>query len=163
MRTAFAARPSRDFVPAADLLFAPPKSRQKALPCKTAPSGFPAMPESQGRAELTSLLSVQTGVASQFLKRAARAPWDSGIAGGLEGEAAEQPTQQPAAKPEIRSQRGISLSPLSTAGKRKARSPRAQRASVCARHDSQSGGASPLETRLQGSKRTARRRPRGWG
>ena len=32
------ARPSRDFVPAADLLFAPPKSRQKAPPCSGAPA-----------------------------------------------------------------------------------------------------------------------------
>jgi hypothetical protein len=36
------------FAPAADLLFAPPKSRQKALPCKTAPAGCPAMLEAQG-------------------------------------------------------------------------------------------------------------------
>ena len=43
-----AARPSRGFVPAADLLFAPPKSRQKALPCKTAPAGSPAMLERRG-------------------------------------------------------------------------------------------------------------------
>ena len=34
----FVAKPSRGFVPAADLLFAPPRSRQKALPCETANS-----------------------------------------------------------------------------------------------------------------------------
>ena len=44
----FVAKPSRGFVPAADLLFAPPKSRQKALPCKTGPAGCPAMLEAQG-------------------------------------------------------------------------------------------------------------------
>ncbi len=40
--------PSRDFVPAADSLFAPPKSKQKALPCETGPAGCPAMLEAQG-------------------------------------------------------------------------------------------------------------------
>jgi hypothetical protein len=42
------ARPSGDFAPAGDLLFAPPKSRQKALPCKTVPAGSPAMLETRG-------------------------------------------------------------------------------------------------------------------
>ena len=90
--SALVPRPSRDFAPAGDLLFAPPKSRQKALPCKTGPAGSPAMLEAQGRAELTSLRSVQTSVASQILKRAARAPWASALLGGLEGEA---PNSQP--------------------------------------------------------------------
>ncbi len=40
--------PSRGFVPAADSLFAPPKSKQKALPCETAPAGCPAMLEARG-------------------------------------------------------------------------------------------------------------------
>jgi hypothetical protein len=121
-------RPSRDFAPAGDLLFAPPKSRQKALPCKTGPAGSPAMLEAQGRAELTSLRSVQTSVASQILKRAARAPWASALLGGLEGEAPEQP-QQPTAKPEGRSRRGIPLPPSEPAEERKALRPRAQHAS----------------------------------
>jgi len=126
--SAFAARPSRDFVPAADLLFAPPKSRQKALPCKTGPAGSPAMLEAQGRAELTSLRSVQTSVASQFLKRAARAPWASALLGGFEGEAPKQP-QQPTAKPESRLAPAVHHSPFEPAEERKALRPRAQRAS----------------------------------
>ncbi len=90
----FVARPSGDFAPAGDLLFAPPKSRQKALPCDTAPAGCPAchaacmrhgvrqashstqvlcsvLPhciEAQGRAELASLRSAQTGGAKSVLE-----------------------------------------------------------------------------------------------
>jgi hypothetical protein len=124
----FQARPSRDFVPAADLLFAPPKSRQKALPCKTAPAGCPAMLEAQGRAELAPLRSAQTSVASQFLKRAARAPWASALLGGLKGEApnsrtANSQTREP-------SLTGLFLHPpFSVAEERSGLQPRAQRAS----------------------------------
>jgi len=64
----FVARPSRGFVPAADSLFAPPKSKQKALPCETAPAGCPAMLEAQGRAELASLRSAQTSGAKSGLE-----------------------------------------------------------------------------------------------
>ena len=51
--SALVPRPSRDFAPAGELLFAPPKSRQKPIPGKTGPAGSPAMLEAQGRAELT--------------------------------------------------------------------------------------------------------------
>ena len=124
----FVARPSRDFVPAADLLFAPPKSRQKALPCKTGPAGSPAMLETQGRAELTSLRSVQTSVASQFLKCASRTPWASALLGGLEGEAPNSRT----ANSQARKPGGgcISISPSEPAEKRRALSPRAKLAST---------------------------------
>ena len=129
MKAAWRHRPCRDFAPAGDLLFAPPKSRQKALPCKTAPAGFPALLESQGRAELASLRSAQTSVASQFLKRAAHAPWDSSITGGFKGEAPNSPPQQPTAKPASRLSPAVRYAPFSTAEKRKPRSPRAKLAS----------------------------------
>ena len=51
------------------------------------------MLEARGRAELTSLRSVQTGVASQFLKRAAHAPRAPALLGGSKGEARN--SQQP--------------------------------------------------------------------
>ena len=123
-----APRPSRDFGPAADLLFAPPKSRQKALPCKTGPAGSPVMLEPQGRAELTSLRSVQTSVASQFLKRAAHAPWTPALLGGLEGEAPKQPnSQQPG--PQAGWRRLFIHPPSEPAEERRALRPRAQHAS----------------------------------
>ncbi|MDR7331136.1 hypothetical protein ABIC83_000737 [Roseateles asaccharophilus] len=62
--------PSRDFVPAADLLFAPPKSRQKALPCKTARprAGSLRCANSRGRAELAPLRSARTVIAESVLE-----------------------------------------------------------------------------------------------
>jgi len=125
----FVARPSRDFGPAADLLFAPPKSRQKALPRKTGPAGSPAMLETRGRAELTSLRSVQTSVASQFLTCAARTPRASALLGGLEGEAPNCPTQQPTAKPEILPVPAVLHPPSEPAEERKALRSCAQRTS----------------------------------
>ena len=81
--------PCRDFVPAADPLSVPPESGQRAAPVPPPTryaGGFPAMLEARGRAELTALRSVQTGVASQFLKRAAHAPRASALLGGFKGE-----------------------------------------------------------------------------
>ena len=63
--------------------------------------GFPAMLETRGRAELTALRSVQTSVASQFLKRAAHAPCRAALLGGSKGEARN--SQQPNVKAKSRS------------------------------------------------------------
>jgi len=120
----FMARPSRDFVPAADLLFAPPKSRQKALPCETAP----AMLEAQGRAELAPLRSAQTGVAKSVLEACfARALGFCASRRFRRGgpETAEQPTARPAS----RVMDVFLYAPFSPAEERKTRSPRAQLAS----------------------------------
>ncbi len=123
-------RPSRDFVPAADLLFAPPKSRQKALPCKTARrSRVSCDARSPGpRPTHFATLRSNKGARSQSSKLAALAPRASALLGGLEGEAPET-TEQPTAKPEGRSQRGISISPSEPAEKRRALRPRAKLAS----------------------------------
>ena len=122
-------RPSRDFVPAADLLFAPPKSRQKALPCKTAPAGCPAMLEAQGRAELAPLRSAQTSGAKSVLEaRCARALGFCASRRFRRG--GPQTAQQPTAKPASRSQRGISLPPFEPAEERKALRPCAKRTST---------------------------------
>ena len=128
-RLLFGMWPCREFAPAGDLLFAPPKSRQKALPCKTAPVGSPAMLEAQGRTQLTSLRCVQTkGLRSQLLMRAARAPRASALLGGLEGEAPET-AQQPTAKPEDRLAPAVHHSPFEPAEERRTLRPCAQRTS----------------------------------
>src|SRR3954471_13238996 len=93
-------RPSRDFAPAGDLLFAPPKSRQKALPCKTAPVGVPSNARSPGpRPTRFATLRSNKGARSQMSKRAAHAPRASALLGGLEGEVPEYPTAKPENRP----------------------------------------------------------------
>jgi len=153
----FLARPSRGFVPAADLLFALPKRRQKALPCETAPVGVPRDAQSPGpHPTHFATLRSNKGVRSQLLMLAALAPRASALLGGLEGEVPEQP-QQPTAKPESRSRRDIPLTPFSTAEERKVLRPRAQHASRTdsARLSERSvakrvpGGASRLEYRRE--------------
>ncbi len=148
------ARPSRDFVPAADLLFAPPKSRQKALPCETAPCGVPCDARNPGpHPTHFATLRSNKGVRSQMLKLAALAPRASALLGGLEGEVREQPAansqaQQPAGG-------CISYAPFSPAEERKDLRPCAKRTSRTdsARLSEQSvaarvpGGASRLEYR----------------
>ncbi len=116
----FVARPSRGFVPAADLLFAPPKSRQKALPCETARrSRVPCDSRNPGpHPTHFATLRSNKGVRSQSLRLAALAPRVSALLGGLEGEAPGT-AQQPTAKPSSRSPRGIPLTPFSTAEQRK--------------------------------------------
>ncbi len=125
----FLARPSRGFVPAADLLFAPPKSRQKALPCETARhSRVPCDARNPGpHPTHFATLRSNKGVRSQSLKLAALAPRASALLGGLEGEAPHSPT----ANSQTRSPAGgcIPLTPFSPAEERKTRSPRAQHAS----------------------------------
>jgi len=114
---AFAARTSRGFVPAADLLFAPPKSRQKALPCKTAPAGSPAILEAQG--------SRRTHFATLRSDNCAKSVLEVRFAHALgfctsrrfRRGGPEQPNTT--AKPESRSHRGIPLTPFSTAEQRK--------------------------------------------
>jgi len=126
----FVAMPSRDFVPAADLLFAPPKSRQKALPCETARrSRVPCDARSPGpHPTHFATLRSNKGVRSQSLMRASLAPWASALLGGLEGEAPEQPnSQQP--NPNSGWWMYFCLPPFSPAEERKTRSPRAKLAS----------------------------------
>ena len=103
------------------------ESRQRKRPCKTAPSGFPAMLEAQGRAELTSLRSVQTGGAKSVLEaRCARA---LGFCASRRFRGGNPSSQQPTAQASSRSPRGLRLTPLSPAEKRRAWSPCAQRTS----------------------------------
>jgi len=148
--------PCRDFVPAADLLFAPPKSRQKALPCKTGPSGCPAMLEAQGprRTHFATLRSdncAKSAVEVRFAHALGFCASRRFRRGGPET------AQQPTAKPESRSPRGISLAPFSPAEERKVLRPCAQRTSRTdsARLSEQSvaarvpGGATRLEYRWE--------------
>ncbi len=118
---AFVPRPSRDFVPAADLLFAPPKSRQKALPCETARhSRVPCDARNPGpHPTHFATLRSNKGVRSQSLNLASLAPRASALLGGLEGEVPEQP-QQPTAKPENRTVDVFLHAPFSPAEQRKA-------------------------------------------
>ena len=154
-----APRPSRDFVPAADSLFAPPKSKQKALPCETAPVGVPCDARSPGpHPTHFATLRSDKGVRSQSLKLAALAPRASALLGGLEGEAPAAPT----AKPESRSHRGIPLTPFSTAEQRK-------RLRACAKRTSTTNSARLFEqsvaARVPGgpSRTEQRREPRRGG
>jgi hypothetical protein len=124
------ARPSRDVAPAGDLLFAPPKSRQKALPCKTAPVGVPCDARSPGpRPTHFATLRSDKGARSQKLKRASLAPWASALLGGLEGEAPNSQPQQPTAKPGSRLSPAVHHTPFEPAEERRSLRPRAQRAS----------------------------------
>ncbi len=150
--TTSSARPSRDFAPAGDLLFAPPKSRQKALPCETAPVGVPCVPcrlhaawRSSGVAQHAgavlgpaslhrnpgpnpthfATLRSNKGVRSQSLRLAALAPRASALLGGLEGEVPKQPT----AKPENRAVDVFLYAPFSLAEERKGLRPCAKRTS----------------------------------
>ena len=127
-----APRPSREFAPAGDLLSCADKKVGK----ETAPApsalfeGSPAMLATQGsRGTHFATLRSDSRAKSVIDARCARA---SGSCASrlLQRGTPKQPTpQQPTARPGSRSRRGIPLPPLSTAGKRKARSPRAQLAS----------------------------------
>ena len=105
-------RPGREFAPAGDLLSGPPESRQRAAPAKPPLRGsLRALPLASGkslgrrrtarrRCARSCLGASQPGGApnslryaplkqrgaSQFLKRAARAPRVAALLGGLEGE-----------------------------------------------------------------------------
>jgi hypothetical protein len=119
--------PSRDFVPAADLLFAPPKSRQKALPCKTAPAGSPAMLETRG-SRGTHFATLRSDNRAKSVDEAcfARA---SGFCASRRFRRGGPKQPNTTAKPESRSHRGIPLTPFSPAEQQKALKPRAKRAS----------------------------------
>ncbi len=149
----FVVRPSRGFVPAADLLFAPPKSRQKALPCKTGPAGCPAMLERRGlrRTRAATLCSnnCAKSVDEALFERAS--PFCASRRFRRGGpETANSQAQQPAGG-------CIPLTPFSPAEERKVLRPRAKHASRTdsARLFEQSvaarvpGGASRLEYRRE--------------
>jgi hypothetical protein len=122
------ARPSREFAPAGDLLFGPPKSRQKAPPAKPPLRGPLRCSDDEARPELAPLRSAQTTVRSQLLKRASHAPRRPALLGGLEGESRAQPNS-PTAKPASRPSPAARYAPFSTAEQRKALRARAKRAS----------------------------------
>ncbi len=129
MSAVFQARPSRDFVPAADLLSCARKKVGKESAPVPSPlrcaKGSPAMLEAQGRAELTSLRSVQTGGAKSVLEARFARALGSCASRLLQRGAPQQPT----AKPTSRLAPAVRVAPFSTAEERKTRSPRAQHAS----------------------------------
>jgi hypothetical protein len=129
-------RPSREFAPAGDLLFERPKSRQKVAPVPSPLfEGCPAMLEAQGRAELASLRSAQTGGAKSVLDARFARALGSCASRLLQRGVKEQPEQPPASGRNLAATRarrpvvGVRLPPLSTAEERKSRSPRAKLAS----------------------------------
>jgi hypothetical protein len=104
------------------------ESRQRSRPCKTGPAGSPAMLEAQGRAELTSLRSVQTSGAKSVLEaRFARA---LGFCASRRFRRGTPSSQQPTAKPESRLASAVRHAPFSTAEERKVLRPCAQRTST---------------------------------
>jgi len=87
------ARPSRDFVPAADSLSCANKKVSKEIaPAKPPLRGALRCSKTEARPELAPLRSAQTTVRSQFLKRASLAPRPSALLGGLEGGTRQSPT-----------------------------------------------------------------------
>jgi len=106
------------------------ESRQRKRPCKTAhpAGGCPAMLEAQGRAELTSLRSVQTGGAKSVLDaRCARA---LGFCASRRFRRGDPKTAgQPTAKPASRLVPAVPHSPLEPAEEHRTSSPFAQRTS----------------------------------
>jgi len=127
-------RPSREFAPAGDLLSCADKKVGKETAPVPSPlrfaAGSPAMLKARGRAELTSLRSVQTSGAKSVLEaRFARAP-GSCASRLLQGGAPKQPTsQQPTATPESRLAPAVLHPPFEPAEERRALRPRAQHAS----------------------------------
>jgi hypothetical protein len=122
------ARPSRDFGPAADLLFAPPKSRQKALPCKTAPAGFPAMLEARG-SRRTHFATLRSNNCAKSVVEACCARASGFCASRRFRRGGSGTAQQPTAKPASRLAPAVRYAPFSTAEQRKALRPCAQRTS----------------------------------
>jgi hypothetical protein len=121
--------PSRDFVPAADLLSCARKKVGKESAPVPSPlrcaKGSPAMLEAQGRAELTSLRCVQTGGAKSVLEaRCARA------LGSCASRLLQRGTPNTNAKPRSRLTPAVGYAPFSTAEERKVLKPRAQHAST---------------------------------
>jgi hypothetical protein len=127
------ARPSRDFVPAADSLSCTRKkvSKESAPAPSALFEGCPAMLETQGRAELASLRSAQTSGAKSVLEASFARALGSYASRLLQRGTPEQPKQpkQPTAKPDIRLAPAVRHAPFSTAEQHKASRPRAQRAS----------------------------------
>ena len=122
------------------------ESRQRKRPCKTAhpAGGFPAMLEAQGRAELASLRSAQTGGAKSVLEaRCARALGFCASRRFRRGD-----PEQPTAKPGSRLAPAVRYAPFSTAEQRKA-------LRACAKRTSSSDSARLSERRV------AKRVPRG--
>jgi hypothetical protein len=122
--------PSRVFVPTAELLLAPAKGGQEALPCKTGP----AMLERRGSSGTRAAALCSNNCAKSVVQAcSARA---SGLcasrrfkSGGSEAAERAQKAQQPTARPESHSQREISLPPSEPAEHRKALRPCAQHTS----------------------------------
>jgi hypothetical protein len=122
--------PCREFAPAGDLLFERPKRRQKVAP---APSPFASLRvPCDARTARLAQNSLRYAAVKQLREVSPRSVLRTRLAvlrfsappkGTL--ETAEQPT----AKPQSRSHRGIPLTPFSPAEERKTRSPRAKLAS----------------------------------
>jgi hypothetical protein len=126
---AFQARPSREFVPAAESLScADKKVNKETAPAKPALRAALRCSDDEARAELAPLRSAQTTARSQLTKRAAHAPGRPALLGGLEGESRAQPNS-PTAKPASRPSPAARYAPFSTAEQRKALRARAKRAS----------------------------------
>jgi hypothetical protein len=151
--------PCRDFVPAADSLScARKKVSKESTPAKPpGVAGFPAMLEAQGRAELTSLRSVQTGGAKSVLDaRFARALGFCASRRFRRGDP-EQPTaQQPNAKPDSRLAPAVLHSPLEPAEERRGLRACAQRTSST--DSAQLSDRSVAEGVLRGASRSEHRR-----
>jgi hypothetical protein len=104
------------------------ESKQRNRPCETAPAGFPTRLDAQGRAELTSLRTVQTSGAESELQ-ACRARDLSFCVSRRFRKREPGAAEKPPAKPASRSPGLISFTPFSPAEQCKALRPGAKRAS----------------------------------
>ena len=123
--------PCREFAPAGDLLFVSTKSRQKTTPAKPPLRGSLRCSQPGGAPNSLRYAPFRQRGASQFLKRAARAPRVAALLGGLEGETPKQPNSRNSQQPNAATLRSRLFlhSPLEPAEQRKALRARAQHAS----------------------------------
>jgi len=123
-------RPSRDFAPAGDLLSGRPESRQRVAPVPSplAALGVPCDARTT-RLARNSLRYAALKQPREVSQRSALRARLAVLRFSAPPKGSEGTAQQPTAKPESRSHRGISLPPFSTAEQRKASRPCAQRTS----------------------------------
>jgi len=129
----FLPRPSRDFAPAGDLLFGPPKSRQKAPPCSGAPTlrfGVPCASRSPRLAQNSLRYAALKQLREVGQRSALRARLGAlRCSTPLRGHTEYPRPNSPQPSPKADSRRLFIHPPFSAAEERKALRPRAQRAS----------------------------------
>ena len=148
-------RPSRGFVPAAEVLFSAPKSMAKKKPSQTAPAGSPAMLERRG-SRRTHFATLRSDNCAKSVVEACFARASAFCASRRFRRGGPATAEQPTARLESRVVDVFLYAPFSPAEQRKALKPRAELAS---RTDSaQLFDRSVAKGVLRGASRTEQRR-----